>query len=229
MGAVARAQGLDRWAVWGPDNLLHIREIKKMIPEALIIHMIRDGRDVAVSMNKEKWIRPFPWDRHRGLVVAGLHWQWKVESGRRSGRLVEQDYMEVRFEELVADPRNVVKRVSEFIDQPIDFEFVQKHSVGTLKDPNSSFRDECENNALRPVERWKRVLSPSEVRSLESAIGKTLQELGYTIDESNCGARTLRIQLMRRAYFAYFGAKHWLKTRTFLGRFVGVDRLHLTG
>src|SRR5579864_7442070 len=47
MDEIARSQGLRRWAVWGPDNLLCMNSIKTELPDALFIHIIRDGRDVA--------------------------------------------------------------------------------------------------------------------------------------------------------------------------------------
>jgi len=43
MGEMARAGGFQHWAVWGPDNLLYIPTIKRQIPDALFIHVIRGG------------------------------------------------------------------------------------------------------------------------------------------------------------------------------------------
>ena len=47
MGEVAKSQGATRWAAYNPDSALHIPRIKADIPEALFIHIIRDGRDIA--------------------------------------------------------------------------------------------------------------------------------------------------------------------------------------
>lgn len=69
---IARSQGKNRWTVWGPDNLLYIQQIKKELPQAKFIHIIRDGRDVALSLHKEQWIRPLPCDYSQGLLVAAL-------------------------------------------------------------------------------------------------------------------------------------------------------------
>ncbi len=48
-------------AVWGPDNLLLMRWIKRELPDARFVHMVRDGRDVALSIWTQSWIRSFPW------------------------------------------------------------------------------------------------------------------------------------------------------------------------
>ena len=63
MEAIARKQGVDRWAESTPLHLLYLPLIKKLIPEALVVHIIRDGRDVTASLYRIGWIRPLPWDR----------------------------------------------------------------------------------------------------------------------------------------------------------------------
>jgi Sulfotransferase family len=73
MDEIAHMQDVGRWAVWGPDNLLHIPAIAGAMPDVLFIHMIRDGRDVVLSLFKKGFIRPFPWDKRRTLMAAGLH------------------------------------------------------------------------------------------------------------------------------------------------------------
>src|ERR1700687_6186878 len=63
MEEIARCQSVERWADCTPDHLLYISEIKRQIPNALVVHIIRDGRDVALSYVKQGWTYPFPCDR----------------------------------------------------------------------------------------------------------------------------------------------------------------------
>ena len=65
-----------------------------------MIHILRDGRDVALSLDKQRWIRPFPWDRDQSLLVAGFYWEWIVNQGRKFGRSLGGDYIEIHFEDL---------------------------------------------------------------------------------------------------------------------------------
>ena len=65
MEAIARQQGVPRWAECTPLHLLNLPLIKRLVPDALIIHIIRDGRDVTASLHRIGWIRPFRWDRSR--------------------------------------------------------------------------------------------------------------------------------------------------------------------
>ena len=91
MEETARVQGVERWADSTPDHLLYMREIKREIPDALFVHIIRDGRDVALSYAKQGWAYPFPWDRNQQLAVAGLYWEWIVRKGRKFGRELGRD------------------------------------------------------------------------------------------------------------------------------------------
>ena len=91
-----------------PEHLLYLKEIKRALPNAKIVHIIRDGRDVALSEVRQNWIRPLPWDRSHALAVSGLYWEWIVRKGREDGKKIAPDYMEVRFEELVDNPRAVL-------------------------------------------------------------------------------------------------------------------------
>ncbi|MFZ1005929.1 MAG: sulfotransferase, partial [Candidatus Sulfotelmatobacter sp.] len=115
MQSMARRQGVERWADCTPEHLLYLHRIKRTIPEALIIHIIRDGRDVALSLEKQGWIKPFAWDRGKTLEVAALYWDWIVRKGRKDGRSLGSDYIEVRYEELVRDPRAVLQNLGAFI------------------------------------------------------------------------------------------------------------------
>jgi LPS sulfotransferase NodH len=228
MSEVARSQGLKRWAVWGPDNLLYMTSIKAEIPDALFIHVIRDGRDVAVSMCREGWIASFPWDRKQGLLTAALHWKWKVEHGIRSGRHLGADYIEVHFEDLVANRLNTLARVSSFLAQDLDASQIRRHAVGTLAAPNSTFQGEVRGDNFQPVERWRHILSAVELATLESSIGPLLQSLGYALETDRIAQPGLRQRLAQALYPRYFDVKQWLKLNTVLGRMTSVERLHLT-
>jgi Sulfotransferase family len=225
MQEITRSQGKERWAVWGPDNLLYMPQIKKELPKAKFIHIIRDGRDVALSLHREGWIRPLPWDRDQGLAVAALHWLWKVNRGRKYGRRFGSDYLELRFEDLLSKRDEILRRISEFIGFEIDPEFIEKNALGTLKDSNSTFRSTAQQNV--PMGRWRTLLPPPDIDLLESVLGPTLLELGYEVTRQEFMPRSVRTRFLQAAYPAFFEAKLWCKSNTPLGRLVDMSRLRL--
>jgi hypothetical protein len=227
MEGMARAGGFQRWAVWGPDNLLYIPTIKRQIPDALFIHVIRDGRDVACALDKKEFIRPFRWDRSYRLDVSALHWMWKVQTGRRHGQAIGSDYMEVRFEDLVLQPEEALTKVSAFIGENLDYERIRKAKIGAVRIPNTSFTEEWKSGRFSPVGRWKRQLSDDKVARLEGLVGGLLVELGYPLSRPDSTTLGFRLRTARAMYPAFYQLKEWLKTATPLGRFVNMNRLQI--
>jgi len=228
MDEIARSQNVDRWAVYDPDAALHLPEIKADIPECLFVHIIRDGRDIAVSLKKMGGFNPFPWDRqNRSLSETALYWQWFVRKGREHGRTIPSDYLEIHYEDLILDPRNVLRALGEFIDHDLDYDRIQNAKLGRLRESNSSFRADNEQRA-NPIGRWKEKLSREEVAQLEALIGECLEEFGYTrsLPQAERG-RGFRHSLLNRFYPAMLNAKLLMKTRTPLGRFSNLSVLEL--
>lgn len=219
MGAMAREEGVERWADCTPEHLLYLGRIKQTVPDALIVHIIRDGRDVALSMEKGNWIRPITRQRKQGLAVAGLYWEWIVGKGRRDGRKLGGDYMEVHFEELVTDPPRVLKEIGKFIDHDLDYARIRKNGIGSVSEPNTSFKSESKGGAFNPVGRWKEKFSPVELRKFEGLVGRTLEELGYPLATKDRGLlESSELKSMRAVYRAYFNSKLWLKANTPLAK-----------
>lgn len=218
MGEIARRQGVERWADNSPEELLYTKVIKEQIPDALFIHMVRDGRDVALSLNARPnpWIRPFSQDRERSLHVAGLFWQWIVTRGRRQAVSLGRDYMEIHFEDLVNDPRETLSKIGEFISQKLDYDHIRSVAIGSVGEPNTSFKAE----AARPVGRWGKKMSSTELELFERLVGPTLKELGYSLRTTASPARwdAFRLSL---SYRAYFDAKFWFKRSAFARSYFG--------
>lgn len=222
MEEMARAQGVKRWADNSPEELLHARKIKKELPDALFIHMIRDGRDVALSLNARphRWIRPFFWDRHNSLLVAGIFWEWMVRGGRKQAESLGDDYLEVRFEDLQAEPHATVKKIGEFIHQDLDYERIMRVAVRSVSQPNTSFKGDPGG----PVGRWKKKITAQQLAEFNELIGSTLENLGYPL-ASSAHAKWVTLLRMRTFYRAYLDAKFRFKNswvgRSYLGPLSG--------
>jgi LPS sulfotransferase NodH len=223
METMSRQQNVDRWADSTPEHVLYLDRIKTTIPNALAIHIIRDGRDVALSLQKQAWIRPFVWDRARSLEVASLYWEWIVEAGRKCGAALGGDYVEVHYEDLVQNPRAVLAKLSRFVDQDLDYDRIEKVAVGSVSQPNSSFVAETDGEDFAPVDRWKNSMDARQLAALEELVGATLRELGYSLQNPQAQPDAA-LARMRGIYRWYFNLKLRLKKETPLGRvFVSRD------
>lgn len=218
MDEVARQQGAPRWAGNAPEEILHLHEIKKTIPEALVIHMIRDGRDVSVSLSQKRYIRPFPWKERETPEGAALYWEWIVKKGRAAGTELGSDYIEVRFEELVQDPRSVLRRLSAFLEHELNYERIMENRIGAVAKPNSSFR-RLNEASFNPISRWKQQLSTNQIERIEALVGSTLAELGYELATSGHSGNSMYRAWNRLLYRQFFELKLQSKKNSILRAF----------
>ncbi len=247
MGEIARRQGARRWAVWGPDNVFHMVRIKREIPDALFVHVIRDGRDVALALSRMASLgqRPpatSPWPRsgprkrpdaadggdsskgtHTTLVTSALFWSLAVERARKSGQAFPKDYYEVHFEDLVGRRPQVLSEVGNFVGSSLDS---RGSAAGTLEKPNTVFANELEDGSFAPVGRWKRRLSQHEVRVIEGLIGKTLKACGYALTSKGAASGSPSARIASWVYPRLIRLKLWMKYHTPFSRLVSLRGIH---
>jgi len=230
MDSVAESQHLQRWAVYDPDNVLHVERIKRDLPNALFVHIIRDGRDIALSLKKMGGFTPLPWDRTQtnSLVATALYWEWMIHQGRAHGRKFPADYIEIRYEDLITSPHETLAKLGAFIDHDLDYDRIQRAGLGRLSETNSSFREEAAKEKINPLGRWKERLAHEDVAAIEATVGKCLEENGYELSlpaaERRC---SLRHSWMRGMYPAFLSGKLWLKLHTPAGRLSNLSALEL--
>ncbi|HKN69644.1 MAG TPA: sulfotransferase [Terriglobales bacterium] len=230
MGELARRAGVQRWAAHDCDNIMHMATIKREIPDALFVHVVRDGRDAALSMRKQHEAPPRLWARERALFAWALLWEWTVRKGRRCGKMFPADYIEVRYEDLVCHPEKTLSTLGEFLDHDLDYGRIQKTGIGRVVSPNTVWKDEAGREVFSPVNRWKTKLSQPEIAALEALIGDCLEEFSYPLTTERRGSARLdpTLSLMRISYPWYFEAKLFLQSKTVVGRLAKGTRLELT-
>jgi hypothetical protein len=189
----AAARGKPRWADKTPGNVLHVSPLAVLFPEAVFVHLIRDGRDVAASFLELGW--------SSSVEEAAMHWKLRVRRGRRAGAALPAGrYLELRYEELVSDPEPPLQRFCRaasvsFDPAMLDHQPVANEVLRTTSHP-SYHRHLIE--PLRPGMRdWRRDLDADEVARFELIAGDLLASLGYERAEHRPSAR-VRIDVARR-------------------------------
>lgn len=182
-------RGKPRWGDKSPYYMMAMERIAQLFPEAHFVHVIRDGRDVALS-NIPLWFGPDT------IEKAAVWWSQMIALARRQAAKLPF-YMEVRYEELVRDPRAALTAVCEFIELEweegmLDYHL---HAADRLAAETAdliqggrlvSRRQRLEIHRLvdRPpqvdrVGRWRTEMSEDDRRTFERIAGITLEELGY--------------------------------------------------
>jgi hypothetical protein len=188
----------DKSPLLTPDT---IREISTIYPEAKVIHIIRDGRDVAVSAAHHA--RNFgrasqrgkPNGTPEGIFLEGQLEKLAAEWASRVGKTVEdgpallgENYTEVRYEDLLRDPEAEVGRLLAFLAVGSDeksvtrcveaasFERLSRGRKRGEEDPSSFFRKGVAGD-------WKHAFTGTEKRdAFDREAGELLLRLGYRYD-----------------------------------------------
>ena len=147
----------------------------EMFPEAIFIHLIRDGRDVAMSMLDQAW-------GPARLTDAACLWKRLVVEGRSAGRrLGPQRYLEVRYEDLVTDPESTLQWVCPRIGLDPMVEMLRYYEDAFDHLP-SRVHHLDENLTWPPtagLRDWRRDMDRADRATFEAIAGDLLEDLGY--------------------------------------------------
>jgi hypothetical protein len=151
--------------------------------EARFVHIIRDGRDVALSAvnwrKSSNLARRFPTWREDPVATAALWWEWNVRTGREDGSALVPDlYHEILYERLVSRPGDECEALCAFLGLPYDDAMVRFHEGREEEDANLDAK-----KAWRPVtpglRKWRSQMPAGDVERFEATAGTLLEELGY--------------------------------------------------
>ncbi len=203
-GLYAETQGKPRWGDKTPVYVTKMSQISEALPEARFVHLIRDGRDVAVSRARRAMrAASTPED-------AARKWRDRIVAARAQGQRLPH-YLEVRYEDLVLDTEPTLKKVCEFIDLPWDPCLLSYHERAAERLLEVA-RDlpATGGKKLRPAEErvaahaltreppkpdrvyaWREQMSDGDRAAFEREAGELLAELGY---ETGVGAGTAGAQ-----------------------------------
>lgn len=221
MESMAASQEKIRWVEKTPNHVFHMRELAESFPSARFVHVIRDGRSVALSARAAGHVERFDRDAVGQLVWAGRIWEMMVLHGRRRGEELPGRYLEVRYEEIVRDLDGVLERLRRFVEVPLTRSGVESSRVGSLGSANTSFEQDMTGISGRSMDRWKQRLDGREIEILHWMLGDALRELGYEVQDEEPETATVSLGGMLRSKLSYWA----LRTRKLLNRRTPVGRL----
>jgi hypothetical protein len=147
------------WVNKTPGLLTEIRHLPKLFPDAKCLHILRDGREVALSMLATPW-------GPKTVVEAARRWKRLLLEGRRRVDGEPLDYRELRYEELISAPQSVLLSVFGFLELNVD---LQKILSRIRVYPDS-------------IGKWKTQWARRERKAFADEAGDMLIEMGYEKD-----------------------------------------------
>ena len=203
-GAYADAAGKPRFGDKTPMYMRHLALLEELFPDAQYVHLIRDGRDAALSFLQmpegtftRTWAHPTTPEQFACL------WRKEVEDARALGRRRGASrYHEVRYESLVADPEGTVRRICTFASLP--FEPAMLDYTGAVDVSAKPHQQRLLRPPTTGVRSWREDMSPADVASFDAVAGTLLSDLGYDVRSGRTGGA--KVAAARGWYGARLGA-----------------------
>jgi Sulfotransferase family len=189
-GLYAQKHGKSRWGDKSTNYIRQMKSISRILPEARFVHLIRDGRDVALSLVAVHF-------GPTGVAEAAEKWRGEIVKARRQAEHLRH-YIELRYEDLIGDPEPVLRRVCDATDLPWDDAMLryQERAGGRIAEIVRDFdraeggtitagvRAAHQENVSKPLQsdraaRWRTEMPAAEVAVFEGIAGDVLDELGY--------------------------------------------------
>lgn len=204
--AYAAKEGKPRWGDKTPMYMRHLPLLERLFPDAQYVHLIRDGRDAAVSfLELPAGTYTRTWAHPDTPAEFACLWRTEVEGARRLGaRVGASRYHEARYETLVADPEGTVSAICAFAGLP--FEPAMLEYAGTVDVAAKPHQHRLLKPPTQRVRDWRTELSPADARTFEAIAGDLLADLGYDLLHPPARPPDRRARLALARYRALLGA-----------------------
>ncbi|HKJ36685.1 MAG TPA: sulfotransferase [Solirubrobacterales bacterium] len=194
----AEKEGKPRWGDKTPRYMRAMPRIERALPEARFIHLIRDGRDVALSQAERALDGEAP-----ELAEVAERWRRRIETARVHSADLDH-YLEVRYEDLVGTPDRTLRGICDFIELPYDDAMLSYHEraaerltemdrdLGSPdKGPVRTGDERLAGHAMTAEPpttdrcgRWREEMAAADVAEFERVAGSLLEDLGYELSAS---------------------------------------------
>ena len=188
----AERKGKRRWGDKTPGYITEVDRLWKVFPGCYIVHLVRDGRDVALSLRTmEGW-------GSTHIPKVAQDWRWETTLVHKIGAILGEHYLEVRYEDLVLNPDGILRRICTFLNEPFHQDMLAFHVTAEREMPRESMK--WHKNSVKPpdpgkVYMWKQQMSLADRILFEQISGPALEIFGYERENrhSTWGSRLKKI------------------------------------
>jgi len=184
--AIARKSGKRFAGEKTPDYVRRFRLLHGLFPSAKLIHIIRDGRDVALSLldwsRADKGPGRFELWKQHPVAVCALWWRWMVLTCNADRQHIDPElYHLVRYETLVNHPDQSLRQISDFLGLEYHQQMAEfncgREKLGTQLSAKSAWL-----SPQRRIRDWREDMLAQHIELFEALAGDALQFYGYALE-----------------------------------------------
>ncbi len=166
-----------------PIYVRRLHTLHKLWPGARFVHLIRDGRDVCLSV--VPWAKgpifkdKFNTSRDYPISTVALWWELSVRLGRQAGKFLGPElYYEIRYESLIRNPEEECAALCAFLGLPYDGAMLRFHQ-GRTKTDHALDAKRAWLPLTQGLRDWRSQMPTDDVERFEAVVGDLLDELSY--------------------------------------------------
>ena len=184
--AYAGERGKPRWGDKTPYYINCVDELKRVFPEARIVNLVRDGRDVCLSLLRVPFGPANVW-------AAAHQWSAAVAVGDAAQARYGDDVLTVAYERMVTDPEAEIDRICAFAGLTFDADMLAADPAATSRvaaGQEGWFEGLDAGINADSVDRWRTEMSRSDQALFVSIAGDALRRHGYETPDTGPPPRT---------------------------------------
>jgi hypothetical protein len=195
-GLALKEQGKLMWGDKDPIYTQHIEILNEIFPNAKFIHLVRDGRDVALSLITKKW-------GPTTFTNAIMYWERTVHITRRLLKMIDNTQtIELKYEDLVTAPEPNLRNLCKFLELEYSDKMLNSYSAKALS--NATVKTQVsgihKNILDKPntsqLFKWKKKLNTIDQAIAWEYAGSELGYFGY-----GEGNKAHKMKIIRKIYF----------------------------
>lgn len=181
-----------------PDYCRKIPTLSRLFPQARFVHIVRDGRDTALSTldwaNENKG--PGKWDLWNTDPVAtcALWWRWQTGTGCKDGSAAGEQYFQVRYEDLLDNVEGALERISSFLGVAYS-DRMSNFFQGKTRSTQGRSAKSAWIPPTKGLRDWKTQMKAEDIAVFQAIAGNWLTRTGYELlDVQVTGAAQTRVE-----------------------------------
>jgi len=180
MQMYAALQKKTRWGEKTPGHFLYLPAIKSEFPEAEIIYIVRDPRDIHLSLANVAW-------NDGNAFNHALQWREYQAISVRYQKRYGHSFTQVLYEDLITDPTNVLRQLTSQVGISFEEGMLERYQTQPLFD----VKDEpWKRKVASPIDasnagKWRTQLPSDELGIFSRLCGSQLVELGYDLPKGS--------------------------------------------
>lgn len=167
------------WGEKTPGHVFYLNQILFYFPESKIIQIVRDPRDVTLSLKKVPW--------EKGNIIEYIRkWKLSMNMKYRCKELNKSNYLEVKYENLISNTKREIEIICRFLGIKFENDMINYH---LKKNTNFNiYKEPWKKKNIQPIDsdnknKWLTEMSITERQVSKIILGDSITKKGYRKDD----------------------------------------------